>query len=404
MIKKNDLILVLIGLCMPFIISSCSDDDNEVKQSRLNIALKAPENVTFSSVSEVKLTLTEKNTGKVIVMDKLVAENNKVSAIVDEGMYNIALEGTASYTVNGAQQSQSIRAYKEATAVIGEKLDVELVSFFYSPSNSGFVFREIFFAGSLTPEGKQTLDQYFIIYNNSDKTLYADGLFIANSAFQTVDKQDYKPDIMSTDFTTETIIEVPGSGKDYPVEPGKSFIIANDAYNFKEINKNSIDLSKANFEIVHTNPDMEDIDNPNVPNMVNLVGDMVIHNRGFQSFVLGKLGTGAEAYLKDYTYTCTWKFVFEDYSFDEERDYYKIPNSWIQDAVNLSVESEFQWIVTAPSLDMGWTYCGKVDGDNNRYGKSVQRKVAGKVEGREVLQDTNNSSLDFSPETVISLK
>lgn len=56
-------------------------------------------------------------------------------------------------------------------------------------------------------------------------------------------------------------------------------------------------------------------------------------------------------------------------------DGYKIPNSWILDAVNCSIKSEFVWLVTSPSLDLGWTYCGTVDKDASRYGKSVRRKV-----------------------------
>jgi hypothetical protein len=33
----------------------------------------------------------------------------------------------------------------------------------------------------------------------------------------------------------------------------------------------------------------------------------------------------------------------------------KILNEWITDAVNLSVQDSYQWVVTSPSLDMGWT-------------------------------------------------
>ena len=77
----------------------------------------------------------------------------------------------------------------------------------------------------------------------------------------------------------------------------------------------------------------------------------------------------------------------------------------IVDAVNLSVKSEFQWIVTSPTIDMGWTYCGVIDGDENRYGMSVLRKTFTTTEdGREILQDTNNSTEDFTPEATPSLK
>lgn len=54
---------------------------------------------------------------------------------------------------------------------------------------------------------------------------------------------------------------------------------------------------------------------------------------------------------------------------------------------------------------MGWTYCGVIDGDENRYGKSVLRKTFTTTEdGREILQDTNNSTEDFTPEATPSLK
>lgn len=83
---------------------------------------------------------------------------------------------------------------------------------------------------------------------------------------------------------------------------------------------------------------------------------------------------------------------------------YKVENSSIIDAVNLSVASEYEWIVTSPSLDMGWTYCGKVDSDANRYGKSVIRKILSTTpDGRKIYKDTNNSTVDFDPEQKASL-
>ena len=78
---------------------------------------------------------------------------------------------------------------------------------------------------------------------------------------------------------------------------------------------------------------------------------------------------------------------------------YKVPNSWIVDAVNCSVEALFKWLVVHPSLDRGWTHCGKIDFDDSRYGKSVRRKVESRREdGTARLKDTNNSTLDFDAE------
>ena len=82
---------------------------------------------------------------------------------------------------------------------------------------------------------------------------------------------------------------------------------------------------------------------------------------------------------------------------------YRVPNSWVVDVVNCSVESEYQWNVTSPALDMGWTYCGHVDQDKTRYFKAVRRKVLYlREDGTPVLQDTNNSTADFNAEVTPS--
>ena len=91
-------------------------------------------------------------------------------------------------------------------------------------------------------------------------------------------------------------------------------------------------------------------------------------------------------------------------TFPMEQTAYKVPNEWIIEAVNTSVQSEYVWNVTAPSLDRGWTHCGTIDHDKTRYFKSVRRKMLYLTrDGRRVLKDTNDSSADFNTECVPSL-
>src|SRR5690606_36701322 len=116
--------------------------------------------------------------------------------------------------------------------------------------DANFVLKEIFFTGNKTPEGKTyNGDKYFIIYNNSDEVLYADGLVLAQSTFLSVTKRAYTPDIMANAFTADAIVMIPGDGDDYPIEPGKSFVVANNAINHLEYNSNSLDLTDADFEL-----------------------------------------------------------------------------------------------------------------------------------------------------------
>ena len=79
---------------------------------------------------------------------------------------------------------------------------------------------------------------------------------------------------------------------------------------------------------------------------------------------------------------------------------YQIPNSWIIDAVNLSIKSLFRWIIVDPSVDMGWAYCGTVDKDIKRYDKVIRRKR----DASGWLIDTNNSTHDFECEVPPSIK
>ena len=203
-------------------------------------------------------------------------------------------------------------------------------------------------------------------------------------------------------MAVNSILTIPGNGTEHPVNPGEYIIIADNGINHQAQNSNSIDLSKADFEIFYE--DSDDIDNHEVPNILTPYGKFVFHNRGFNSYAIARLGD-IEKFLQDYTYDYEWMFVFEEYQIPREESCYKVPNEMIVDAVNLSVKSEFQWIVTSPTIDMGWTYCGVIDGDENRYGKSVLRKTFTTTEdGREILQDTNNSTEDFTPEATPSLK
>lgn len=383
---------------------SCNDEDKAPVITKVTVELNNPSGITSATYSNISIVLSNRSTGQDVLLEGL--SGNILNIDVADGAYNITINGNISYSAEGTTKTSQIRGYKESVPVTGGVLEIPIDLFIYEADKADFVIKEIFFTGSLTPEGQQTFDQYFIIHNNSDETLYADGLFLASSAFLTTKKENYTPDIMNEAFSTSAMIMVPGTGKEHPVAPYESFIITVDGVNHKEINPNSIDLSNADFEILFPEESgMTDIDNPDVPNMLNIIDKFTVHNRGFESYVIGRLGVDTEEYLANYKYLCTWVFKFEEYSFDMDAEYYKIPNEWIVDAVNLSVESEFQWIVTSPALDMGWTYCGTVDKDPTRYGKSVQRKVAGKTaDGKNILLDTNNSKFDFIPEATASLK
>lgn len=413
---KNKFLAVVSAFVMIIGFSSCQDDDNKaVPESSVTWSLTLPANVENATLSDMKATFTNINTGSQyegsVSTDQ---EATTVTTTVPEGLYRLVAEGKISYTISDSISTPTvanIRAYQESVTVSGTTVTLPSQQMsFYNPS-SGFVIEEIYFAGSTTPTGDQySADQYLKIYNNSSEVLYADGLAILQSEFLTTSKEDYTPNLMDDAFTVDFVFVIPGSGQDQPVQPGESLLIALDGSNHQEANTNSFDLSVADFEFFDesSNPNFLDNDNPQVPNLDKWYSYTAsytgLHNRGFKSYALAKMEVDKETFLRDYIYTANWLFVFNEYQIPQEADYYYVPNSWIIDAVNLSIEATFEWIVTSPSLDAGWTHCGSIDRDPNRYNKSVRRNVESTVNGRKILKDTNNSTVDFEADATPSLK
>ena len=272
------------------------------------------------------------------------------------------------------------------------------------------IIAEIFFAGTLQSSGNSYLgDDYVKLYNNTDHVIYADGLTLFESKFTTVDKYEHTPNIMETDMNVHALYTIPGSGSDVPVQPGEYLLLADTGIDHRVSNPNSFDLSHADFEWydVSTTPSHLDIDSPLVPNLDKwycfTLSFWSLHNRGFRALGIARIPIDRDQYLTEYKYAYDYVNVTVAGSFDMSAEAYRMPNEWIVDVVNCSVEAKYAWNVCAPSLDAGWTHCGTIDSDKTRFFHSVRRKMLSLNEqGNPVLKDTNNSSEDFNPDCVAS--
>lgn len=392
-------IFSLLLLTVSLFFNSCTIKEPIIPLYPVQVTLHTPEGLEDLSLSNVTLTFREINAGisRIISLD----QTGTLSQPLPVGSYSVLLAGDISYKKDQQTVKSKVRASKKDIIVRDNKTAFEL-DLFLADDHAGFIFKEIFFTGTLTPEGKSyNGDKYFIIYNNSADTLYADGLVIAQSAFLSNSKREYTPDVMAEAFTSNSIIMVPGSGQEYPVLPGNQIVIANNAIDHIEYNANSMDLTTADFEIELLGT--INVDNPEVTNMTTISGSMLMNNRGFSSYVLARLPAGmtVDDYKLQNLYTYSY---FLTPTAERTANAFKIPNDYVIDAVNLSVEEVFQWTLMAPQLDLGWTYCGKTSSDATRYGKSVLRKqLTTNPDGRIIYQDSNNSTVDFIPEAKPSL-
>jgi hypothetical protein len=376
-------------------LTGCDDSmTGSLPQSAVEVQLTLPVNVEADDVRDGRFSFLNINTG---ATDTFLQGE---TIFLLPGLYDVSY--SADVTLPNGVTSQ-LKALRQSVT-LGEGENRIILSPYLNITGDDFIISEIFFTGTLQGSGNQyNGDDYIKIYNNTDHVLYADGLTLFESKFTTTQKLDYTPSIMGEAMTVDALYTIPGSGKEHPVNPGEYLLIADTGIDHRVINPNSFDLSHADWEWydVSTQPSQLDIDSPTVENLDKWYcytqSIFVLHNQGLKAYGLARIPIDSQTYIKDYYYTYDYTLVTQAGSFPMNQSAYRLPNEWIVDVVNCSARSTYQWNVSAPVLDMGWTWCSQIEHDKERYFKAVRRKmIALSPEGYPILQDTNNSSEDFN--------
>lgn len=383
------------------LLFSCTDIDDCRQYIDIEVGINYPDNIDVKSLSNSKITLHNITTGADSSFDM---PQRRQTFRLPPGLYDVSYVALTTLAGGGEGTLRASLGGADLTSNSAIVLDA-----YATASSNDLIIKEIFFTGTLQRSGNQYIgDQYIKLVNNTDQTIYADGLVLFESLFLTTQKYDYKPDIMSEAVSVDALYAIPGSGSDYPVAPGGEILIADIAIDHRAINPNSFDLSHADFEWYDqsSSPSTVDIDNPAVPNLDKWYcytkTIFQLHNRGFKAYGLARVPIDKNSYMARHYYTCDYEQVTSAGVFPMSKSGYAMPNEWITDVVNLSVQSGYQWCVTAPQLDSSWAFCGTLQNDKNRYFKAVRRKVAAFDRGRPVFADTNNSADNFNCEVTPS--
>ncbi len=410
---QNRILVLLSTIALPCILWSC-DPFNTVKPTyplqveiTLPIAVDSMHTMEFKSLTIVCTDLNMGSKHTCSWQDSSVFDTTHIRTLLQlsAGYYDI----DASILLSLDSTDISLRAYYR-NLVLEPQADssaISMVASVVQERNTDFVLAEIFTAGTQTNEGKRYLgDSYFVLYNNTDTVLYADGLILLESKLKnTLKFGNLTPDFIPDYFGADAIYRIPGSGTDYPVPSHGIILIVDNAQNHQAANANSFDLSAASFEWYDqsTSASVTDIDNPDVPNLQKIycyTRTLWIPNRqGNTSFALGRIPEGItdSAYLIDYRCDYNYLLITNAGTYSMSNTCYLFPNEWVVDCVNQCPHSSYQWLAVTPALDAGWTYIGETGSDKASIGKSVRRRYA-TGNSSHFLQDTNNSTLDFLPQ------
>lgn len=141
-------------------------------------------------------------------------------------------------------------------------------------SSFGLSINEIYVAGPVN-NIFYFYDQYIELYNSTDSIKYLDGIMImrvsGNNDGQGPGADEYGDgSIQGVTY----VFKFPGNSgeKNYPIYPKQFIVLAQDAVNHKNMISTSFDLSNADWEF-YNQFSPNDIDNPNVPNLINMKSD-----------------------------------------------------------------------------------------------------------------------------------
>lgn len=395
---------LLLGLA---VLTACDKKSEEnATPVKVTITANAPSVLKDAQLVDIKGSLAKE--GETV---ECTVDRNVLTAEVLPGRWELSV--TARYKELGKSGTVSA-SYTGPISVEREALNGQphSVQLSYTPSNfrDGFVITEIFATGTTKPDKNQyNEDKYLIIANASaDKTLYLDGYLLLQSEFLSSLKKKCTPEVpIKSSMVVKTIYQFPGSGTDYPVQPGEQIVVCQSAIDHHEANALSMDLSKAKFEwlddnALHALPNPFP-NNPAVPNMKHIFTKQLrgksgqthwmMNNQESETFAIGKFnGVTPEEYLADSKnfFNYTWEIKGKTMGADDPKPLL-FPNGWVEDAVSLGIAGHTEWGVVSPLLDAGFISASASKGDKSRYFKSVQRKQ--NADGSWV--DTNNSTNDF---------
>ncbi|MDR3367501.1 MAG: DUF4876 domain-containing protein [Prevotellaceae bacterium] len=360
-------------------LAACDDKAKTIKEITVSVQITTPEGATPPESYKVEFINYNDNSK----VEKTAEADGKATASILPGVYTISV--SAEVVEQGFSTIYSGSLVNENIITDGASYTIAV----QAAKSGTLVFKEIYYAGSKTPsESNYFRDQFYEIYNNSESVVYADKLCIGSlyTNLATADQPTWDKENAESYVYYQWLWQIPGNGTDYPIKPGESIIISQYATNHKAetLNPTSpVDLSSSEFEGYITNS-TQHTDEP----ALNLT--LIYRASNFQNmqFWLQTVFGPALAIFFPADNTDLTELTTQ---VNATAQGVAIPISLILDAVEaVNDETKVQLKRIPTVLDAGATTVG-----NTYNSKSVARKIKETKDGRNIYQDTNNSTNDF---------
>ena len=251
----------------------------------------------------------------------------------------------------------------------------------------GLMISKVYYSGTKDQMDRNYgTDSYIEIFNNSDEVVYIDGKYLGLA--ESVSPAAYPANENPDSIYMRQICQFPGTGADYPVQPGGSIVVAaRSARDHRESALNTVDLSHADFEVKV----MEGSGNPDVPML-----PIISNSTKIQTLNLLSGGPNAVVLFETDEDVLSWPEVYQRGKTSGEL-FRRIHKSVVIDGVEClkkpaQTDPDVNTKRLQAEIDAGYITITAINGNNH---ESVDRKVSRYENGRYYLTDTNNSSADF---------
>lgn len=374
------------------VVAVACSDATEARTYTVAVRVQYPANYASSGAAGARVVLRNTQTTRA---DTVLADTAGIARFlrVVPGTYDVlasrALTAAEAQALTGIAAQTQLNAQRTAQSLLTEP--TAPITLQLAGTRLGdLVIKEVYFTGSATPSGGTYFsDQFIELYNNSTDTLYLDSLFIGD-AFG--NSGQINPTSQPTPFNTDAgsvylsnVWMIPGTGRQRPLAPGASILIAQDGINHRtDANGNAnspVDLSTAEWESFNERPDNRDLDAPGVPNLSR------IYFTGGFDWLLTVFGP-AVVIFRAPTFESLEQVPIPNSTLPPR---IRVPNARIIDgfeALQNGTSGSYKRLTAA--VDAGFVFAS-----GTYTSQSARRRTAAVINGRRVLQDTNNSGNDF---------
>ncbi len=387
----------------------CMDMDDTTQPVKTTIQLVKPSEFTnMTDLSGYTVTLVSSLESITATTD---AEGKIYLDQLAPNTYDISMSADISHAEYEAYSGQTVGGNMDfiMTGTLNQQVlttdgTVQLTTT-VAPKES-LIISKVYASYSKIDGGTFQIGKYIELYNNSDETVDAAGLYIGlmdsdNPAPFKVYPYDeaYTPNILHA----KQVFRIP-AGEAVNLEPGGTLLIVNSAFDYSSTNEYESDLTGADYEAKNTNPKDATPNNPEVAAM-DLIYTAYTGNSPITNMNIVQGGPTSLVIFRTDEDVANWPLVYA-WNKTTGRQFMEINTSVVLDGVEI-LKHRTTYEAGAnindkrlfSEVDAGFTFVNDASGKSGE--KLVRKTLYVTSDGRKVLKDTNNSSNDFVCTTVV---